>query len=105
MAEFRMPSLGADMEFGTVTRWLIKPGDEVHRGAVVAVVHTAKSTIEVEIFQSGVVDALLVSEGEEVAVGIPLARIAVPAEVAPVPQLVPAPVERPEPAPVVMLPA
>jgi pyruvate dehydrogenase E2 component (dihydrolipoamide acetyltransferase) len=70
-----MPSLGADMEAGTITRWLVKPGDEVHRGDIVAVVETDKSTIEVEIFESGVVDELLVHEGEKVPVGAVLARV------------------------------
>ena len=70
-----MPSLGADMEAGTVTQWLVKPGDEVHRGQVVAVVDTEKSTIEVEIFESGVVDEVLVKEGERVPVGTALAHV------------------------------
>ncbi len=60
MGDFTMPSLGADMEEGTVIEWLVKPGDEVHRGDVVAVVETEKSTIEVEIFESGVIDELIV---------------------------------------------
>src|SRR5579875_1335499 len=79
MGDFKMPSLGADMEAGTVTQWLIKPGDHVTRGDVVAVVDTEKSTIEIEIFQTGVVEELLAAEGEEVAVGTPIARIGSPA--------------------------
>ncbi|HET6965445.1 MAG TPA: 2-oxo acid dehydrogenase subunit E2 [Acidimicrobiales bacterium] len=75
MGDFKMPSLGADMEVGTVTQWLVKPGDHVTRGDIVAVVDTEKSTIEIEVFESGVVDDLLVGEGEEVAVGTPIARI------------------------------
>lgn len=78
MGDFKMPSLGADMEVGTVTEWLIKPGDHVSRGDIVAVVDTEKSTIDIEIFQTGVVDELLVGEGEEVAVGTPIARISSP---------------------------
>src|SRR5579872_2478728 len=70
-----MPSLGADMEAGTVTEWRVKPGDAVHRGDVVAVVETEKSTIEVEIFESGVVDEILVDAGERVPVGTVLARV------------------------------
>ncbi len=70
-----MPSLGADMEAGTIAQWLIKPGDEVHRGGIVAVVETEKSTIEVEIFESGIVDELLVHEGESVPVGAVLAHV------------------------------
>jgi pyruvate dehydrogenase E2 component (dihydrolipoamide acetyltransferase) len=75
MGEFRMPSLGADMEAGTIVEWLVKEGDEVHRGDVVAVVDTDKADIDVEIFQSGVVGELLVPVGERVPVGTPLASI------------------------------
>ncbi len=70
-----MPSLGADMEVGTVVEWRVRPGDEVHRGDIVAVVDTEKSTIEVEVFEDGVVAELLVPEGQEVPVGTPLARL------------------------------
>lgn len=73
--EFRMPSLGADMEAGTLVEWLVKPGDVVKRGDIVAVVETDKGAIEVEIFDSGVVDALLVGQGEKVPVGTLLARL------------------------------
>ena len=74
MGEFRMPSLGADMEAGTVIEWRVKLGDEVHRGDIVAVVDTDKADIDVEIFESGVIEELLVPVGERVAVGTPLAR-------------------------------
>ena len=73
MAELLMPSLGADMDEGTVVEWLIKPGDEVHRGDIVAVVDTDKSDIDIESFQSGIVQQILVPPGERVAVGTPLA--------------------------------
>lgn len=75
MGDFTMPSLGADMEAGTIAQWLVKPGDEVHRGGIVAVVETEKSTMEVEIFESGVIDELLVHEGESVPVGTVLAHV------------------------------
>ncbi|MER6096488.1 dihydrolipoamide acetyltransferase family protein [Streptomyces sp. NPDC001728] len=80
MAEFTMPSLGADMDEGTLSQWLVHPGDQVTRGDVVAVVETAKSAIEVECFHSGTVDTLLVDEGTTVPVGTPLARIGTTAE-------------------------
>jgi len=99
---FRMPSLGADMDRGTVLEWLVKPGDTVHRGDLVAVVKTDKADIEVEIFQDGVIDELLVPVGDEVEVGTPLARLAGSAaprvEVAAEPAR--APVQAPAPAPV-----
>lgn len=70
-----MPSLGADMDRGTLLEWLVSPGDVVAKGDIVAVVDTEKSDIEVEVFESGVVAELLVGVGEEVPVGTPLARI------------------------------
>jgi pyruvate dehydrogenase E2 component (dihydrolipoamide acetyltransferase) len=73
--EFRMPSLGADMEAGTLTRWLVAPGDRVARGDLVAVVETEKADIDVEVFAGGVVDELLVAPGAKVPVGTPLARL------------------------------
>ena len=47
-----------------VSEWLVKPGDEVHRGDIVAVVETEKSTIEVEIFETGVIEAIRGPRGE-----------------------------------------
>jgi pyruvate dehydrogenase E2 component (dihydrolipoamide acetyltransferase) len=70
-----MPSLGADMEEGTLLEWLVHPGDTVHKGDIVAVVDTAKAAIEVETFLSGVVSELLVDPGTVVPVGGPLATI------------------------------
>ncbi|GHE49511.1 2-oxo acid dehydrogenase subunit E2 [Streptomyces capitiformicae] len=79
MAEFTMPSLGADMDEGTLLEWLVSPGDLVHKGDPVAVVETAKSTIEVECFETGTMTELLVEPGTTVPVGTPLALIG-PAE-------------------------
>ena len=70
-----MPSLGADMQHGKLVEWLVKPGDYVRRGDLVAVVDTDKTVMEVESFQEGVVADLLVGIGETVPVGTPLARI------------------------------
>ena len=106
MAEFRMPSLGADMEVGTVLEWLVKPGDAVKRGDIIAVVDTEKADFEVEIFQTGVIQKILVPEGEKVPVGTLLAVIATdgegaaaapvskPAAPAPAPPLAPRPVAK-----------
>ncbi|HSL09284.1 MAG TPA: biotin/lipoyl-containing protein [Pseudonocardiaceae bacterium] len=90
MGEFVMPSLGADMDSGTVVEWLVEPGQRVSRGDVVAVVDTDKAAIDVECFESGVVQQLLVRPGERVAVGTPLAMIGGPALTQP-----PTPPERP----------
>jgi pyruvate dehydrogenase E2 component (dihydrolipoamide acetyltransferase) len=83
MSEFRLPSLGADMEDGTIVEWKIKPGDTVTKGDIVAEVETDKGTIEVEVFQSGTVASLLVEAGTRVPVGTPIAIILQPGEAAP----------------------
>jgi pyruvate dehydrogenase E2 component (dihydrolipoamide acetyltransferase) len=75
MADFVMPSLGADMEAGTILEWYVAPGDTVHRGDVVALVDTSKAEIEVEVFADAVVEELLVPVGQRVPVGTPLARL------------------------------
>ncbi|MGE0745180.1 MAG: dihydrolipoamide acetyltransferase family protein [Rhodospirillales bacterium] len=75
MTPFRMPSLGADMEAGTLVEWLKKPGDPVRRGDIIAVVETQKGAIEIEIFEAGVLDAVLVQPGQKVPVGTVLAAI------------------------------
>jgi len=75
MAEFKMPSLGADMDTGTLVEWKVKPGDHVKRGDVIAAVETAKGVIEIEIFEDGVVDQIFVPVGVEVPVGEVLARV------------------------------
>ena len=99
---FRLPSLGADMEAATILAWHVGPGDTVHRGDVVALLDTEKSEIDLEIWDGGVVEELLVAEGVEVPVGTPLARIrtdaAAPAEPTPAPSPEqPAPLEQPAP--------
>jgi pyruvate dehydrogenase E2 component (dihydrolipoamide acetyltransferase) len=75
MGLFRMPSLGADMEAGTLVEWLKKPGDKVASGDILAVVETQKGAIEIETFEAGVVDRLMTEVGQTVPVGTPLAMI------------------------------
>ena len=75
MIEFKMPSLGADMEEGKLLEWKIKPGDAVKRGDVVAVVDTSKAAVDVEIWQDGVVQELVTQPGETVPVGTVMARL------------------------------
>jgi len=77
-----MPTLGADMEAGTLVEWLVKPGDEVKRGQVVAVVETQKGAIEIEIWENGTVDRLVVEPGTKVPVGEVLALLRAPGEAA-----------------------
>jgi pyruvate dehydrogenase E2 component (dihydrolipoamide acetyltransferase) len=69
MAEFRMPSLGADMESATFVEWLVKPGDTVKRGDAVAAVETAKGIIDIEIFEPGVFESLSAQPGAVIPVG------------------------------------
>ena len=101
-----MPSLGADMEAGTLVEWLKRPGDRVDRGDVVAVVDTQKGAIEIEIFQAGVLDRILVQPGEKVPVGTPMATLRSngaqepePAPPRPPPELPPQPEPPPAPPP------
>ena len=75
MIDFRMPSLGADMEAGTLVEWLVKPGARVKRGDVVAVVETEKGAIEIEIFNEGVLSEIVVPVGGRVPIGTVLARL------------------------------
>jgi len=97
-----MPSLGADMEAGTLVEWLIGPGDTVSRGDVVAVVETQKGAIEIETFEAGIVQELLAELGRELPVGSPLAVILAEGEAPPgaaAPKPAPAaPPAPPEPA-------
>ncbi|MFJ6026910.1 2-oxo acid dehydrogenase subunit E2 [Pseudarthrobacter sp. NPDC092424] len=81
MAEFRMPSLGADMEHGKVVEWLVRPGDYVRKGDLIAAVDTDKTVMDIESFEEGVVAEFLVEIGDTVDVGTPIARItATPAQ-------------------------
>lgn len=80
MIEFKLPSLGADMDQGTLLQWHVKPGDSVKRGQVVAVVDTSKAAVDVEIWQDGTVSELLVQPGEKVPVGTLLATLLAPGE-------------------------
>jgi pyruvate dehydrogenase E2 component (dihydrolipoamide acetyltransferase) len=70
-----MPSLGADMEAGTLVEWLVKPGAPVKRGDIIAVVDTQKGAIEIEVYDDGTIDRFLVDVGARVPVGTPLAVI------------------------------
>ncbi|MEZ4501104.1 MAG: dihydrolipoamide acetyltransferase family protein [Dehalococcoidia bacterium] len=76
MSDFVMPSLGADMDFGTLLEWRVQPGDHVERGQVIAVVETEKAAVEVEVFETGTIEDLVVTPGTKVPVGTVLAHIA-----------------------------
>ena len=76
MIEFRMPSLGADMEDGVFVDWRVAPGDRVARGQVACVVETQKGAIEVEIWDAGTVARLVAEPGQRIPVGRTMAIVA-----------------------------
>ncbi len=90
MSEYRMPSLGADMEAGVLVEWKVHPGDHIHRGDIIADVETDKGIIEVEVFEDGVIDKILIEPNTKVPVGTVLAMISPAGAAAPV-SLPPAP--------------
>jgi len=98
MAEFRMPSLGADMEAGTLVEWKVKPGDAVRRGDIVAVVDTDKGAIDVEIWEDGVVEEIRVQPSSKVPVGTVLAVLRGPGAPPPEPAAAAPRVVAPRPA-------
>jgi pyruvate dehydrogenase E1 component beta subunit len=71
-----MPALSPTMEEGSLAKWLVKAGDEVKSGDVIAEIETDKATMEVEAVDEGVVEEILVPEGTEgVKVNTPIARL------------------------------
>ncbi len=108
--ELKMPALSPTMEEGTLAKWMIKVGDTVKSGDLMAEIETDKATMEFEAVDEGVVTEILVAEGSEgVKVGTVIARIAgegedakpAPKTVAPVAATVPAvKVEAPAATPV-----
>ena len=75
-----MPSLGADMDAGTLVEWFRKPGDVLKRGDIIALVETQKGAIEIEVFDDGVLGPIAVQPGHKVPVGAVLAKILEPGE-------------------------
>jgi len=74
--ELKMPALSPTMEEGKLARWLVKVGDEVKSGDILAEIETDKATMEFEAVDEGKVGALLVAEGTEgVKVGTVIALI------------------------------
>jgi pyruvate dehydrogenase E2 component (dihydrolipoamide acetyltransferase) len=72
MIEVTMPALSPTMETGTLSKWLIKPGDTVKSGDVLAEIETDKATMEVESIDEGVVEELVVAAGTE---GVPVGQV------------------------------
>jgi len=75
MPEITMPRLSDTMEEGTMGRWMKKVGDTVERGEVIAEIESDKATMDFVAYESGVLEKILVKEGETVAVGQPVAVV------------------------------
>ncbi len=82
MTDFKLPSLGADMDEGTLLEWRVAPGQAVKKGDIVAVVDTSKAAIDVEVWVDGTVQELITKVGERIPVGTVMARLLVPGEAA-----------------------
>ena len=75
--ELKMPALSPTMEEGTLAKWLVKEGDEVKSGDILAEIETDKATMEFEAVDEGTIAKILVAEGTEgVKVGAPIAILA-----------------------------
>ncbi|WP_457645707.1 pyruvate dehydrogenase complex E1 component subunit beta [Profundibacter sp.] len=106
--EILMPALSPTMEEGTLAKWLVKEGDAVESGMVIAEIETDKATMEFEAVDEGIMGKILIPEGTEgVAVNTPIAVLVEEGEDAsaiPEPAAAPAPTPTPEttaaPAPV-----
>lgn len=77
MIELKMPALSPTMEEGTLSKWLVKVGDKVVSGDILAEIETDKATMEFEAVDEGVIDKILVEEGADgVKVGTTIALLA-----------------------------
>ncbi|MCP5396719.1 MAG: pyruvate dehydrogenase complex E1 component subunit beta [Sphingomonadaceae bacterium] len=96
--ELKMPALSPTMEEGTLAKWLVKEGDEVSSGDIIAEIETDKATMEFEAVDEGVIASILVAEGtENVKVGTVIATMAGEGEEA-APAAPPAPAAKEAPA-------
>ncbi len=91
--ELKMPALSPTMEEGTLAKWLVKEGDSVKSGDILAEIETDKATMEFEAVDEGIVTSIIVAEGSDnVKVGTVIAMIASEDEdAAPAPAPAPAP--------------
>jgi pyruvate dehydrogenase E2 component (dihydrolipoamide acetyltransferase) len=79
--ELKMPALSPTMEEGTLAKWLVKEGDEVKSGDILAEIETDKATMEFEAVDEGKIAKILVPEGTDgVKVGAPIAILAAEGE-------------------------
>lgn len=80
-----MPQIGENIETGTIIEWQVKAGDSVKEGDVIVIVESEKATFEVEAYESGTIQELLYSDGDEAKVLEPIAYMAEPGEKIPQP--------------------
>ncbi|WP_338011149.1 biotin/lipoyl-containing protein, partial [Saccharopolyspora erythraea] len=73
MTDIQMPRLSDTMEEGVIANWRKQVGDKVNRGDVVAEIETDKALMELEAYDDGVLEKVLVGEGETVPIGTPIA--------------------------------
>src|SRR6266699_1716881 len=84
--EVSMPRLSDTMQEGTIAQWLKQPGDESKKGDILAEIETDKATMDLEAYEEGTLQQILVQEGETVPIGQALALIGMGAVVqSPVP--------------------
>ncbi|MFB4295599.1 dihydrolipoamide acetyltransferase family protein [Actinomadura sp. NTSP31] len=123
MTEILMPRLSDTMEEGVISSWQKQPGDEVAVGDVLVDIETDKAVMEYEAYEAGVLEKILVGEGETAAIGAPIAVVvpaggarpeapaaeqapaAEPAQPAAAPEPEPAPAPAPAAAPAAAHPA
>lgn len=75
MSNVTMPRLSDTMQEGTISRWLKKTGDAVQKGDILAEIETDKANMELEAYDAGVLEEILVQEGETVPIGQAIAVI------------------------------
>src|SRR5699024_1258831 len=75
MTDITMPRLSDTMEEGVLAQWHKQVGDEVHKGDTLADIETDEATMELEAYDEGTLERLLVEEGDTVPVGAPVAVI------------------------------
>ncbi|ESZ88545.1 MAG: pyruvate dehydrogenase subunit beta [Blastomonas sp. CACIA14H2] len=98
--ELKMPALSPTMEEGTLAKWLVKEGDSVASGDILAEIETDKATMEFEAVDEGTISKILIPEGtDNVKVGAVIALIAGEGEDASADQAAPAPAPAPAPEP------
>ena len=77
-----MPALSPTMTEGKLAKWLVKEGDEVKAGDVIAEIETDKATMELEAVEEGIVAKIMIADGAEgVSVNTPIATIVSDGEV------------------------